>query len=83
MELTWFGTAGFRIKTGGHTILIYPYLSRNEKAQPEQPIKPHDIHDGDLIFISHGHFDHILDGVGQAAPNTEVRVLEMNQTVTL
>jgi len=61
MELTWFGTAGFRIETGGHTILIDPYLSRNEKAQPEQPLKPHDIHDGDLIFISHGHFDHTLD----------------------
>jgi L-ascorbate metabolism protein UlaG (beta-lactamase superfamily) len=61
MELTWYGTAGFRIETGGHTILIDPYLSRNEKAQPEQPLKPHDFHDGDLIFISHGHFDHILD----------------------
>jgi L-ascorbate metabolism protein UlaG (beta-lactamase superfamily) len=31
MELTWFGTAGFSIATGKHTILIDPYLSRNEK----------------------------------------------------
>ncbi len=61
MELTWLGTAGFRIKTGGPTILIDPYLSRNDKAQPEQPQNPSDIQDGDLIFISHGHFDHILD----------------------
>ena len=61
MELTWFGTAGFRIKTGAHTILIDPYLSRNEKAFPRQPLKPSDIQDGEMIFISHGHFDHIYD----------------------
>ena len=61
MELTWLGTAGFRVKTAGPTLLIDPYLSRNAKARPEQPQKPSDIHDGDLIFISHGHFDHIMD----------------------
>ena len=70
MELTWFGTAGFRVKTGGHTILIDPYLSRNEKARPEQPLNPEDIQDSDLIFISHGHFDHILD-VPEIAAKTE------------
>ncbi len=61
MELTWLGTAGFRIKTGSTTILIDPYLSRNEMARPEQPLNPPDIDDGNLIFVSHGHFDHIMD----------------------
>jgi L-ascorbate metabolism protein UlaG (beta-lactamase superfamily) len=61
VELTWFGTAGFRIKTDKHTILIDPYFSRNEKAFPRQPLKPSDIQDGEMIFISHGHFDHIYD----------------------
>jgi L-ascorbate metabolism protein UlaG (beta-lactamase superfamily) len=69
MELTWFGTAGFRIKSCRHTILIDPYFTRNEKALPAQSLKPADIHDGDLIFISHGHFDHILD-VPQIASKT-------------
>jgi L-ascorbate metabolism protein UlaG (beta-lactamase superfamily) len=73
MELTWFGTAGFRIKTGGHTVLIDPYLSRNANAQPEQPLKPDDIKDGELIFISHGHFDHILD-VPEIAAKTEAKI---------
>ena len=73
MQLTWLGTAGFHIKTGDTTILIDPYLSRNEKAQPKQPQKPHDIHDGDLIFISHGHFDHILD-VPEIAQRTEAMI---------
>jgi len=41
--------------------LIDPYLSRNEKALPKQSLKPSDIQNGDTIFISHGHFDHIYD----------------------
>jgi len=58
MELTWFGTAGFRIKTDKHTMLIDPYVSRNDKAFPRQPLKPSDIQDADATLISHGHFDH-------------------------
>ena len=73
MELSWFGTAGFRIKTNGHTILIDPYLSRNENARPEQSLNPSDILDGDLIFISHGHFDHILD-IPEIASKTEAMI---------
>lgn len=61
MELTWFGTAGFRIKTDTHTMLIDPYVSRNDKASPRQPLNPSDIQDADAILISHGHFDHIYD----------------------
>jgi len=61
MELTWFGTAGFRIKTDKHTILIDPYVSRNDNAFPEQPLKASDLQDADAILVSHGHFDHIYD----------------------
>lgn len=61
MELTWWGTAGFRIKTGKQVFLIDPYLSRNENAQPHQYLSPDNINEGDLIFLSHGHFDHLMD----------------------
>ncbi len=73
MELTWLGTAGFRIKTGKHTILIDPYLSRNQKAIPRQSLKPSDIQDAEMIFISHGHFDHIYD-VPTISSNTGAKV---------
>ena len=73
MELTWFGTAGFRIQSDGHTILIDPYFSRNEKAFPKQPLTASDIQEGDEIFISHGHFDHIYD-VPVIAKQTGARV---------
>lgn len=61
MKLQWLGTAGFRVDTGKHVFLIDPYLSRNSKSQPVQPLQPRDIRRVDQIFISHGHFDHIYD----------------------
>lgn len=73
MELTWFGTAGFKIKTAKHTILIDPYFSRNDKALPQQSLKSSDIQAGDVILISHGHFDHIYD-VPAIAANTRAKV---------
>lgn len=73
MEITWWGTAGFRIKTGKKVLLLDPYLSRNEQARPRQYLKPEGIHEGELIFISHGHFDHLMD-VSVIAGNTGASV---------
>ena len=61
MELTWWGTAGFQVKTGAHVFLIDPYLSRNAAARPNQKLVPSDLSAADQIFVSHGHFDHIMD----------------------
>ena len=73
MKFTWFGTAGFRIETGDHTILIDPYFTRNEKAVPKQSMQPSNIENANLIFISHGHFDHIYD-VPEIASHTKAMV---------
>jgi L-ascorbate metabolism protein UlaG (beta-lactamase superfamily) len=61
MEITWWGTASFRISTDKNVFLIDPYLSRNPAARPLQPLGPADVTDGDQIFLSHGHFDHVYD----------------------
>jgi L-ascorbate metabolism protein UlaG (beta-lactamase superfamily) len=61
VEITWWGTAAFRIKTGNVVFLLDPYVSRNEKARPGQYLKAEDVSGGELIFLSHGHFDHMLD----------------------
>ncbi len=61
MELTWWGAAGFRIKTKDIVLLFDPYLSRNSAARPIQYLTPDDIREGDMIFLSHGHFDHLMD----------------------
>ncbi|MBW1889664.1 MAG: MBL fold metallo-hydrolase [Deltaproteobacteria bacterium] len=73
MNITWFGTAGFKVETGNFTVLIDPYFSRNQQAVPRQPIRASDIEQADMIFISHGHFDHILD-VPEIAASTKARV---------
>ena len=61
MKLKWLGTAGFEFKTGNHVFLVDPFVSRNQKSSPKQDIKPSDITNASQIFISHSHFDHILD----------------------
>lgn len=67
MELTWWGTAGFRVVTGDQVFLIDPYLSRNAAARPVQPLSPGDVTDGAQIFLTHGHFDHAYDVPGIAS----------------
>jgi len=73
MKLTWFGTAGFKIESGEHTLLIDPYFTRNPKALPLQPLKASDIQTAHQILITHGHFDHILD-VPEIAKKTDAMV---------
>jgi len=57
----WLGTAGFRIEHFGKVVLIDPFFSRNEDSTPILDLKPADMSDADHIFVSHGHFDHIVD----------------------
>ncbi len=71
MEITWLGTAGFDISTKDSHFLIDPYVSRNPEAEPVQPKKPADLAGADRIFISHGHFDHLMDLPGILAQDPE------------
>jgi len=70
MELTYYGHSCFSVKAGNKNILFDPYITENELARE---IKIDDIK-ADYIFISHGHFDHILD-VKRIAENTGAKVI--------
>ncbi len=62
-RLTWLGHATFRIVTpSGRVIMIDPWLTSNP-ACPEALKKPDRV---DLMFLTHGHFDHIGDAVSLA-----------------
>lgn len=73
LELTWWGTSGFRVAGPGGVFLIDPFLSRNPSARPVLDLKPGQVQEADQIFISHGQFDHLLD-VPAIAGQTKARV---------
>lgn len=57
MKITYYGHSCFSVEVGGKHLLFDPFISGNELA------KDVDINaiEADYIFVSHGHFDHILD----------------------
>lgn len=59
-ELTWLGHSAFRIDTpGGKRIYVDPFLNGNPKC-PEGEREPERC---DLVFVTHGHGDHLGDAV--------------------
>ena len=70
MKITYYGHSCFSVVAGGKTILFDPYITGNELA------KEFNINDieADYIFVSHGHFDHMLDVVA-IANNTGATVI--------
>jgi len=55
MEITWFGHANFRIKTGDTTMLIDPFFVGN----PASLTTYQEIEECDLILVTHDHTDHV------------------------
>lgn len=63
IRLRWLGVACFQIQlASGEVLIIDPYLDNSITA----PLQAKDLIRADWIFITHGHFDHVLD-VGQLA----------------
>jgi L-ascorbate metabolism protein UlaG (beta-lactamase superfamily) len=58
MEVKWYGTAALAFSAGGKTILFDPFLPMNPNLP--QPDLSELAACGD-IFITHGHFDHLVD----------------------
>ena len=73
MELTWWGTASYRVKTKDEVFLIDPYFTRNKRARPVQNLGPEVGAGAGRIFITHGHFDHLAD-VPAVLKHTEAEV---------
>lgn len=58
MEIQWFGTASIKITEGNTALLFDPFISMNPHVQCTSIEDFTGITD---IFITHGHFDHILN----------------------
>lgn len=73
MELTWLGTAGFKIEIGSTVLYLDPFLSRSKRASDPALPRVEEIVRADCIFCTHGHFDHLYD-VPAIAKRTGARV---------
>lgn len=63
IEMRWLGTACFEIVLPNKkTLIIDPYLDNSVNA----PITSDEVKGCDYIFLTHGHYDHVLD-VGKLA----------------
>jgi L-ascorbate metabolism protein UlaG (beta-lactamase superfamily) len=69
LELTWLGTAGFRLAYQGTVIWIDPYVTRlplsdlvrRRAVPPSQEAIGRWIDRADAVLVGHTHFDHALD----------------------
>ncbi len=78
-ELTWLGHGSWSIQTGGHSILLDPFLNDS----PTAPVKADDV-PADFILVSHGHFDHVADvaAIANRTGATVVAIYEIAQWFT-
>ena len=57
-KMRWLGTAGFElVLAGGSHVLIDPHLDNSVTS----PIMSDGIEKCDFLFLTHGHWDHVLD----------------------
>ncbi|HKE15937.1 MAG TPA: MBL fold metallo-hydrolase [Kofleriaceae bacterium] len=90
LELTWLGTAGFRFRYQGHSLLIDPYLTRlplrrflsRQAALPDPVRVGRHVAAADAVLVGHSHFDHALD-VPLIARATGARVYGSRSTAHL
>jgi L-ascorbate metabolism protein UlaG (beta-lactamase superfamily) len=60
-KLTWHGHATLGLETGGYKLIIDPFFSGN----PSASLSPEAV-EADFILVSHGHGDHVGDGIAIA-----------------
>ena len=72
-KLTWYGHAALGLETGGYKLIIDPFFSGNPAASASP-----EVFEADFILISHGHGDHVGDGVA-IAQRTGATVISVNE----
>jgi len=72
-KLTWYGHATLGLETGGYKIIVDPFFSGNPAASISA-----DAVEADFILVSHGHGDHIGDGI-EIAKRTGATIISVNE----
>jgi L-ascorbate metabolism protein UlaG (beta-lactamase superfamily) len=66
LSIEWFGCTTFRIRVSGRTLLFDAYLTKVPGAEPAG-LGPASAGSPDFVFVSHSHFDHMVDAAPVAA----------------
>ena len=69
-SVTFHGHACFEWASNGHHVIIDPFLTGNPKAD----IGPDDLTGLDAVLLTHGHGDHLGDGISIADENDAIIV---------
>jgi L-ascorbate metabolism protein UlaG (beta-lactamase superfamily) len=72
-KLTWYGHAALGLETGGYKLVVDPFFTGN----PAASISAEAV-EADYILVSHGHGDHVGDGVA-IAKRTGATVISVNE----
>ena len=61
-QLTWYGQSAFKITTpGGNVLLIDPWITNPKNPNAKDDLAK--LNKVDLIFVTHGHSDHVGDAI--------------------
>jgi L-ascorbate metabolism protein UlaG (beta-lactamase superfamily) len=94
VRITYLGTNGYQLETGGRVLLVDPYLTRASLGRVALglPLRsdPERVHGAlvqmapkaEVIVVTHGHFDHALD-LPEVMRRTGARLLAPSTTVKL
>ena len=72
-KLTWYGHAALGLETDGYKLVVDPFFTGN----PAASISAEAV-EADFILVSHGHGDHVGDGVA-IAKRTGATVISVNE----
>jgi L-ascorbate metabolism protein UlaG (beta-lactamase superfamily) len=67
LAIRWLGTAAFRLRRGGKTVLLDPFVSRPGPRKILRPLRSDEdaiarwAPEADLVVAGHSHYDHLLD----------------------
>jgi L-ascorbate metabolism protein UlaG (beta-lactamase superfamily) len=67
LAIRWLGTAAHRIRFGGKTLLLDPFVSRPGIGSLLRPLRPDPgaidrwAPEADAVVVGHAHYDHLLD----------------------
>jgi L-ascorbate metabolism protein UlaG (beta-lactamase superfamily) len=82
MKLKSLGINGFEFKTGGETLLIDPYVSRDHRRVSIPEVVRKHIKQADYIVLTHSHWDHLAD-VPEIAKYTDAVICGSETTLNI